>query len=478
MDKESEGAPTNGKSGGDGCVRSIQEDATAVSETNTDVAGAAATKEKVNIRGDGPKRGSTNSCGGVGVPLSDLIKNKAPLPKPVPQYGGRFETCWACGGAGHKARDCSRGGGVFPRCFNCGRRANHMAAQCPYRHPRTIGTSGGCWNCGDGSHRANKCDKALWCLTHEEWHNNCGDELQARHRRLFMREDAGHQERQRGQNNRRRCWTCGDEGHLWRQCPGRDSRGNAHVEAFQEPLITNTKQMNDDSSPHIVGVKEWSMCKQSIKELLAPNFTTYYVLNFYHKMEMPEFGLSALSPKELFWHEIEGNVSARHSDNVLVHQWTGTEDAQFWPGLMCGMDKPVVITLECAEEEAQIKIMFSCGTKHSAFIFNLCPFKQDAYLVFFVPYQKFRDGHLSLLSPLHFLLEFIGRMRSSTAIGGHQQPDDVNACCVCQSVTEVVFLPCGHSSFCLKCSKKAKDPRCPVCRLNTPNKPKVGSVVT
>uniref|UniRef100_A0A183CEX4 RING-type domain-containing protein n=1 Tax=Globodera pallida TaxID=36090 RepID=A0A183CEX4_GLOPA len=77
-----------------------------------------------------------------------------------------------------------------------------------------------------------------------------------------------------------------------------------------------------------------------------------------------------------------------------------------------------------------------------------------------------RDGHLSLLSPLHFLLEFIGRMRSSTAIGGHQQPDDVNACCVCQSVTEVVFLPCGHSSFCLKCSKKAKDPRCPVCRLN------------
>uniref|UniRef100_A0A914I3H5 RING-type domain-containing protein n=1 Tax=Globodera rostochiensis TaxID=31243 RepID=A0A914I3H5_GLORO len=249
----------------------------------------------------------------------------------------------------------------------------------------------------------------------------------------------------------------------------RDNRNSSNCTAHlsKRHLITNTNQMNDDSSPHIVGVKEWSMCKQSIKELLAPNFSTYYILNFYHKMEMPEFGLCALSPKELFWHEIEGNVSARHSDNVLVHQWTGTEDAQFWPGLMCDMDKPVVITLECAEEETQIKIMFSCGSKHSAFIFNLCPFKQDAYLVFFVPYQKFRDGHLSLLSPLHFLLEFIGRMRSSTAIGGNQQPDDVNACCVCQSVTEVVFLPCGHSSFCLKCSKKAaKDPRCPVCRLN------------
>ncbi|KAL3069931.1 hypothetical protein niasHS_016156 [Heterodera schachtii] len=219
---------------------------------------------------------------------------------------------------------------------------------------------------------------------------------------------------------------------------------------------------NSNNSPNIVGVKEWSMCRESIKDLLGPNFTTYFILNFYHKMPVPEFGLSALSAKQLFWHEIEEKVSARNSDHVLVHRWAGTTDADFWTELGCDMDTPVVLTLEAIEEDPKhIKIMFSCGSKHSAFIFKLCPIIEDAYLIFFVPYQKFRDGHLSLLSSLHFLEEYMGRMRSRTFVA------EQNQCIICQKLTELVFQPCGHATYCKKCDRKStKDPRCPICRLH------------
>ncbi|KAL3086224.1 hypothetical protein niasHT_040016 [Heterodera trifolii] len=131
-------------------------------DTNEKRGDAKPSKKNGAVGKPNEKRGDENSV------MHFLAKK--PKKPPAKPSDPNFACCNRCGRKGHVDNMCSNEGA---RCFRCGRLANHISTDCPYRHPdSTTGNGLKCWNCGD-AHKMTRCPKEKWCKEHHTWHNKC-----------------------------------------------------------------------------------------------------------------------------------------------------------------------------------------------------------------------------------------------------------------------------------------------------------------
>ncbi|KAL3126048.1 hypothetical protein niasHT_003645 [Heterodera trifolii] len=150
-------------------------------DTNEKRGDAKPSKKKGAVGKPNEKRGDAKPSkknGAVGKPNEKLgdensvmhFLAKKPKKPPAKPFDPNFACCNRCGRKGHVANMCSNEGA---RCFRCGRLANHISTDCPYRHPdSTTGNGLKCWNCVD-AHKMTRCPKEKWCKEHHTWHNKC-----------------------------------------------------------------------------------------------------------------------------------------------------------------------------------------------------------------------------------------------------------------------------------------------------------------
>uniref|UniRef100_A0A915DEL1 RING-type domain-containing protein n=1 Tax=Ditylenchus dipsaci TaxID=166011 RepID=A0A915DEL1_9BILA len=225
--------------------------------------------------------------------------------------------------------------------------------------------------------------------------------------------------------------------------------------------VVKEKSLEIIDQINLVGVRDFIVIKDSIKSVLGDGCITTIFLGFAKlKNKLPRFAFSSVSPKKLFWMLSDSSTKISSLSAVKIHKWC-PEDEKQWKNKNFDNNSAVFITFRCFKANPSVvEIIFTYENVSSmVYSYKMCPMEQDAYFLINLPKKLFDEKRAVLMTSSEFYSQIVEEQMEKSL------PFESSKCMICyQASAEMVFIPCGHCTFCERCLQRYKESACPNCK--------------